>query len=63
MLAAQIVVRAPDEPAWSAPMRYDFDTDRWNGEFTVDRIGHPVDERQFVGQVGDHGGGVRQPVQ
>jgi starch synthase (maltosyl-transferring) len=39
LLAAQIVVRAPGEPAWSAPMRYDFDMDRWFGEFTVDRIG------------------------
>jgi starch synthase (maltosyl-transferring) len=39
ILAAQIVVRAPGETAWSAPMRFDFDRDRWFGEFTVDRIG------------------------
>jgi starch synthase (maltosyl-transferring) len=38
-LAAQIVVRAPGDPAWSLPMRYDPDRDRWSGEFPVDRIG------------------------
>jgi starch synthase (maltosyl-transferring) len=39
VLAAQIVVRAPDDPAWSALMRYDQDVDRWFGEFPLDRIG------------------------
>jgi len=39
VLAAQIVVRSPGEPAWQAPMRYDGDADRWSGEFPVDRIG------------------------
>ena len=37
--AAQIVVRSPGEPAWSMPMSYDTDADRWFGEFTVDKIG------------------------
>ena len=29
----------------------------------VDRVGHAVDQRQLVGEVGDHGGDVRQPVE
>ena len=37
--AAQIVVRSPGEPAWSIPMQYDYNVDRWAGEFTVDKIG------------------------
>lgn len=39
VLEAQVVVRSPGEPAWSLPMRYDGDHDRWFGEFPVDRIG------------------------
>jgi starch synthase (maltosyl-transferring) len=39
VLAAQIVVRSPSEPAWSVPMQYDYDTDRWSGEFVVDQMG------------------------
>jgi starch synthase (maltosyl-transferring) len=38
-LAAHMVVRAPGEPAWTAPLRYDDGADRWYGEFPVDRIG------------------------
>src|SRR5512138_1985845 len=33
-LAAQVVVRSPGEPAWPVPMEYDFNEDRWSGEFT-----------------------------
>ncbi len=29
-------------------------------QFAVDRVGHPVDQRQVLGQVGDHRAGVRQ---
>ena len=32
-------------------------------QLAVDRVGHPVDQRQLVGQVGDDRAGVRQPVQ
>jgi len=39
VVAAHIVVRAPSQPAWQVPMAYDFNTDRWSGEFTVDQIG------------------------
>jgi starch synthase (maltosyl-transferring) len=40
LLSAQVVYRGPDETAWSrAPMRYDYDADRWFASFTVDRIG------------------------
>jgi len=39
VLAAQIVVRAPGEPAWTVPLTYGFNDDRWVGEFTVDRVG------------------------
>ncbi len=39
VLAAQIVARAPGRPAWSTPMRYDQDSDRWFGEFSLDQIG------------------------
>jgi starch synthase (maltosyl-transferring) len=38
-LAAQVVLRAPNEPARSLPMRYDFDADRWFAEFKVEQIG------------------------
>jgi starch synthase (maltosyl-transferring) len=39
VLAAQIVVRSPSDPPRSTAMRYDFDLDRFFGEFTVDQIG------------------------
>jgi starch synthase (maltosyl-transferring) len=39
ILAAHIVVRSPNGPTRSVPMRYDHDPDRWSGEFTVDRVG------------------------
>ena len=39
LIAAQLVVRAPGEPAAATPMRYDYNEDRWFGEFTVDRVG------------------------
>jgi starch synthase (maltosyl-transferring) len=39
VLAAQIVVRSPREPARPIPMRYDADADRWFGEFPVDQLG------------------------
>lgn len=39
LIAAQIVVRSPGESAWSVPMAYDFNSDRWYGEFQVDRMG------------------------
>ena len=32
-------------------------------QLAVDRVDHAVDQRQLVGEVGDHRGGVRQPVQ
>jgi hypothetical protein len=32
-------------------------------QLTVDGVHHPVDQRQLVGEVGDDGGRVRQPVQ
>jgi len=37
--AAHIVVRSPTEPAWSVPMQYDSDSDRWLGAFSVDQVG------------------------
>ena len=39
IMAAQIVVRSPAEPAWLVPMLYDANADRWFGEFLVDQIG------------------------
>jgi starch synthase (maltosyl-transferring) len=39
ILAAQIILRSPGEPAWSVPMRHDENVDRWFGEFPVDAIG------------------------
>ncbi|HJQ20620.1 MAG TPA: alpha-1,4-glucan--maltose-1-phosphate maltosyltransferase [Gemmatimonadaceae bacterium] len=39
LVAAHIVVRSPSEPAWQLPMQYDFNTDRWYGEFSVDQVG------------------------
>ncbi|HXT16749.1 MAG TPA: alpha-1,4-glucan--maltose-1-phosphate maltosyltransferase [Gemmatimonadaceae bacterium] len=40
LVAARVIYRAPGESEWSAsPLVYDFDSDRWFGAFTVDRIG------------------------
>jgi len=40
LLAAQVIYRGPDDTDWcSAPLAYDFDSDRWYGAFKVDRIG------------------------
>ena len=40
LLAARLLYRGPGDDDWSsAPMHFDFDTDRWFGEFKVDRIG------------------------
>ncbi len=39
-LWTRLLYKGPDDPEWSsAAMRYDFDSDRWYGEFNVDRIG------------------------
>ena len=39
-LAARVVYKGPGDAAWAtAPMTYDYDSDRWSGKFTVDRIG------------------------
>lgn len=39
-VAARVLFRGPGELNWSvAPMTFDFDSDRWYGGFTVDRIG------------------------
>jgi starch synthase (maltosyl-transferring) len=39
-LAARVLYKGPDDSQWAASaMRYDFDSDRWYGAFTVDRIG------------------------
>ncbi|HEY4216060.1 MAG TPA: alpha-1,4-glucan--maltose-1-phosphate maltosyltransferase [Gemmatimonadaceae bacterium] len=40
-LAVRLLHKAPDAADWTlTPMRYDFDSDRWYGDFEVDRIGH-----------------------
>ena len=40
LLAARICYRGPGDEAWAhAPMRYDFNSDRWSGTFSVDRVG------------------------
>lgn len=39
VLVAQIVVRSPGKPTWSVPMRHDYDSDHWLGEFSADEIG------------------------
>jgi starch synthase (maltosyl-transferring) len=40
LLAAQVIYRGPGDAEWStAPLHYDFDSDRWFGGFGVDRIG------------------------
>ena len=38
-LAAQLIVRAPGEPARALSMEFNNDEDRWFAEFAVDRIG------------------------
>jgi starch synthase (maltosyl-transferring) len=40
LLAARIVFKGPGDDDWSAsPMHFDSDSDRWYGEFCVDRLG------------------------
>jgi starch synthase (maltosyl-transferring) len=40
LLAAAVRYRGPGGAAWSsAPMAYDYDTDRWTGAFVLDRLG------------------------
>ncbi len=40
MLAARVCFRPEDEPTWRhSRLHYDYDSDRWSGSFTVDRIG------------------------
>jgi starch synthase (maltosyl-transferring) len=40
LIAARIRYRMPDDPTWrSAPLAYDYETDRWSGGFPLDRIG------------------------
>jgi starch synthase (maltosyl-transferring) len=40
VLAAHAIYRGPGATDWSfAPLTYDFDSDRWYGGFTVDRVG------------------------
>ena len=39
-LAAHVLFKGPSDDSWStAPMQFDFDSDRWYGEFRADRIG------------------------
>ncbi|HVX37958.1 MAG TPA: alpha-1,4-glucan--maltose-1-phosphate maltosyltransferase [Gemmatimonadaceae bacterium] len=39
-LAARVLYKGPGDDDWSyAPMRFDYDQDRWYGAFTVNRIG------------------------
>jgi len=39
-VAARVLYRRPSEDAWaSAPMVYDYDSDRWYGAFAVDHVG------------------------
>jgi starch synthase (maltosyl-transferring) len=40
LLVCQLLYKGPGDDDWStAPMRFDFDSDRWYGEFRVDRLG------------------------
>ncbi len=40
LIAARVVYRGPGDETWrTARLAYQFDVDRWSGEFTVDRIG------------------------
>src|ERR1043166_6738511 len=39
-LAAKVIYRRPGDTDWSsAPLEYDYDSDRWYGAFTADHIG------------------------
>ncbi|HEX7020120.1 MAG TPA: alpha-1,4-glucan--maltose-1-phosphate maltosyltransferase, partial [Gemmatimonadaceae bacterium] len=39
-LAARVLYKGPGDTDWAtSPMRFDFDSDRWFGEFKVDRVG------------------------
>src|ERR1041384_3963330 len=39
-VAARVIYKGPDSAEWrESPLTYDYDTDRWTGFFTVDRIG------------------------
>jgi starch synthase (maltosyl-transferring) len=39
-LGAQVVFMGPGDSTWSvSPLRYEYDADRWFGEFAVDRVG------------------------
>lgn len=39
-VASRLLYKGPGDDDWSfAPLVYDYDSDRWTGEFTVDRIG------------------------
>ena len=43
LLAARLLFQAPGDVEWrSAPMVFDYDTDRWYAAFTVDRVGRWV---------------------
>ncbi|MFN2566435.1 MAG: maltotransferase domain-containing protein, partial [Gemmatimonadaceae bacterium] len=43
LLAARLLFKAPGDLEWrSAPMVFDYDTDRWYAAFTADRIGQWV---------------------
>jgi starch synthase (maltosyl-transferring) len=40
VVAARALYKGPGDAEWSvAPMQFDFDSDRWYGEFRVDRVG------------------------
>jgi starch synthase (maltosyl-transferring) len=40
LVGARIIYKGPGDTDWSeAPLSYDYDSDRWTGSFTVDRIG------------------------
>ena len=40
LLAGRILARRPGSHSWRFfPLEYDYDTDRWSGRFTLDRIG------------------------
>ena len=39
-VAARVIYKTPGDTDWStSPLEYDYDSDRWYGAFTVDRIG------------------------
>jgi len=39
-VAARVIYKTPGDADWStSPLEYDYDSDRWYGAFTVDRIG------------------------